>query len=92
MIKVDRGLGPMGGSRWLWQCADCDYSSPYTTSVKRHIESKHVMAVLYQCDICLHKLPTKNALSVHKARNHNSSSEFNELMQWFYLIFLHTFE
>jgi len=67
MIRVDCVDAKQG---YKWQCADCDYSSQYTTSVKRHIESKHVGSVIYQCDICQHRVPTKNALSVHKARNH----------------------
>lgn len=67
MIKIDCAESKQG---YKWQCSDCDYSSPYTTSVKRHIESKHVGSVIYECDICQHRVPTKNALSVHKARNH----------------------
>ena len=67
MIRIEGGDTKQG---YRWQCSDCDYSSPYTTSVKRHIESKHVGSVIYECDICQHRVPTKNALSVHKSRNH----------------------
>jgi len=67
MIRIEGGDSKQG---YKWQCSDCNYSSPYTTSVKRHIESKHIGSVIYECDICQHRVPTKNALSVHKARNH----------------------
>jgi len=67
MIRIESVDAKQG---YKWQCSDCDYSSPYTTSVKRHIESKHVGSVFYECEICQHRVPTKNALSVHKARNH----------------------
>ena len=55
---------------YMWQRSNCDYSSPYTTSVKRHIESKQVGSVIHECDFCQHRVHTKNALSVHKTSNH----------------------
>ena len=55
---------------YIWQRSNCDYSSPYTTSVKRHIESKQVGSVIHECDFCQHRVHTKNALSFHKASNH----------------------
>ena len=55
---------------YMWQRSNCDYSSPYTTSVKRHIESKQVGSVIHECDFCQHRVHTKNALSFHKASNH----------------------
>ena len=54
------------------QCTDCEYISTRRTSVNRHMESKHVGLFVYGCDICLHGVPAKNALSVHKIRNHMS--------------------
>ena len=72
-----------------WQCSDCEYSSPYTTSVKRHIESKHV-AVQFQlgrfpCEVCGQSCPTRNALSVHKRRNHQESNPKLEDFQFHYV-------
>ena len=71
MIKTDCAQTRCG---FKWQCSDCEYSSPYATSVKRHIESKHVGSVTYECEICQLRAPTKNALSVHKTRNHSSTA------------------
>ena len=71
MIKTDCAQTRCG---YKWQCSDCEYSSPYATSVKRHIESKHVGSVTYECEICQLRAPTKNALSVHKTRNHSSTA------------------
>ena len=34
-----------------WSCADCLYSSKYTTDVRRHIESKH-MQDYNGCAVC----------------------------------------
>jgi hypothetical protein len=51
---------------YMWQRSNCDY----TTSVKRHIESKQVGSVVHECDFCQHRVHTKNALSFHKASNH----------------------
>ena len=27
---------------WEWSCTDCDYKSIHATTVKRHVESKHI--------------------------------------------------
>ena len=71
---------------YKWQCLDCNFSFPYTTSVKRHIKSKHVGSVLYECDICRHRVPTKNALNFHKVRNHNPAISFYN--QLFMVVFM----
>ena len=55
--------------KWDWRCTDCDYRSPHGTTMKRHIESKHI-GKLYVCEICQHKFSTQNAMNGHKARLH----------------------
>ena len=54
--------------------------------MKRHIKSKHVGSVLYECDICRHRVPTKNALNFHKVRNHNPAISFYD--QLFMVVFM----
>ena len=55
---------------YKWQCLDCNFSFPYITSVKRHIKSKHVGSVLFECDICQHRAPTSCAMRNHNVRYH----------------------
>jgi len=52
-----------------WRCTDCEYNSTHKATLKRHIESKH-MEYSYECSICNHICPTRNALQVHQKRNH----------------------
>jgi hypothetical protein len=67
---------------YMWQRSNCDCSSPYTTSVKRHIESKQVGSVIHECDFCQHRVHTKNALSVHKASNHADAATNPSLLYY----------
>lgn len=52
-----------------WACNGCEYSSHASTSVKEHIESKHVEAQKYPCNTCGHVCPTRKALKMHIFRN-----------------------
>ena len=70
MYKTDVSE-PGGPTKWQWNCTDCNYSSAHGTTVKRHIESKHIGS-LYVCDICQHRLSTQNALNIHKIRLHSN--------------------
>ena len=35
----------------LYSCKECEYENPYTTNIKRHIETKH-LDMNFQCDQC----------------------------------------
>ena len=59
LIKVQSG----------WQCHDCSYFSSSSSTVRRHIESKH-LNIFYNCEVCGKQAPTKHALYMHKSRNH----------------------
>ena len=52
-----------------WECVDCGYSTAHSTTMKRHIESKHVRN-LYDCDECQYQATTMNTLNIHKSRVH----------------------
>ena len=53
-----------------FRCADCDYSSKVKACVRIHIESKHIHTGGFMCPQCGKHVPTRNALKVHKQRNH----------------------
>jgi len=53
-----------------YSCTDCDFTSKYTTSIKRHVESKHIVTTGYHCNICQQYCATRNALTIHKSRYH----------------------
>jgi len=51
-------------------CRDCDYTSKHLNCVKIHIESKHLNTGGFDCPECGKNVPTRNALKVHRQRNH----------------------
>lgn len=72
MYKIDvseAGSTPV----WEWQCLECDYRSPHGTTVKRHIESKHIGGKFHICEICQHQMSTFNALQLHMRTVHGSA-------------------
>lgn len=54
-----------------WICQECGFESKLRQRMSQHIESKHISAES-TCDICLKRCPTRNALRVHKFRNHRN--------------------
>ena len=55
-----------------WTCNQCDFKTPYKTTMNNHVEAKHIRAIDgYACDICYKHCPTKNALKCHKYKVHN---------------------
>jgi len=57
-----------------WTCQDCGFVTKLRQRMSQHVESKHVAADS-TCEICYKRCPTRNALRVHKFRNHR-----NEIM------------
>ena len=56
-----------------WICNNCDYISYSSSSVREHIESKHIESQKYPCYICGHVCPTRKALKMHIFRNKHYS-------------------
>ena len=54
----------------VWRCTDCDYSSPKTTNLYRHIESKHVPTPIYSCQYCGKVFKGINYYSSHMSTSH----------------------
>ena len=55
-----------------WQCTECPMNSKYTTTVKRHIESKHLSHVNHYCSICEVSFTTSDKLNRHVKNSHHS--------------------
>jgi len=56
-----------------WVCNNCNYISYSSTSVREHVESKHIESQNYPCNICGHICPTRKALKMHIFRNKHYS-------------------
>merc|ERR1712130_685777 len=55
-----------------WTCTECNFNTKYHTTLKNHIEAKHLRAAEgYNCQHCNKYCPTKNALKCHTYRAHN---------------------
>jgi len=57
----------------IWQCVACGWESPKRARLWEHVEANHVQTNGYSCPICEKFCPSKNALKVHKSRNHKSA-------------------
>jgi len=53
----------------LYQCTECSYSSPWSTSAKRHVMAKHVGIQSYVCEFCSSRFSTQNSLNCHRRRH-----------------------
>jgi len=49
-----------------WQCRECPFNSKYTTTVRRHIEAKHMADFVNCCQICGKFCTTSDALKRHQ--------------------------
>jgi len=56
-----------------FQCSVCFFTSPHNSTVKCHIESKHLQTMGYYCNLCNKFCPTRNALKCHRYRTHSKS-------------------
>ena len=57
--------------QFSYQCKLCNYTANQSQQVRNHIEAKHNVGQVYDCDLCQKSFSTKNSLSVHKSRSHN---------------------
>ena len=53
----------------IFSCSACEYTANTKQRIEYHYDSKH-SSNTYPCSICGKICPTKNALFVHKSRNH----------------------
>jgi len=61
-----------------WTCTECNFNTKYHTTLKNHIEAKHLRAAEgYYCQHCNKYCPTKNALKCHTYRAHNQKPAAN---------------
>ena len=49
-----------------WQCRECPFNSKYTTTVRRHIEAKHMADFVNCCHVCGKFCTTSDALKRHQ--------------------------
>jgi len=55
----------------MWACTECSYQTKYSTTLTRHVESKHIQSAGFQCDVCHQFCPTRNSLMSHQYRKHD---------------------
>jgi len=55
-----------------WQCITCGWETKLRARLWEHVEANHVQTSGYLCPICQKLCPSKNALKVHKSRNHRN--------------------
>ena len=53
-------------------CKVCGKEGPSTT-IKHHIEAKHITGMSHSCDLCGKTAKTTNSLNSHKSRSHRNS-------------------
>jgi len=61
----------LGGA---WQCLTCGWETKFKTRLYEHVEATHVQTNGYSCPFCDKFCPSKNALKVHKSRNHKTEN------------------
>ena len=61
MMKMDTGD---------FSCLDCPYITRSKSIMLNHVESRHVDYGGVVCQLCLKVLPTRQALRMHKSREH----------------------
>ena len=50
----------------VWTCMVCDYTSKFSTSVRKHVE-KHIKGLSYSCNQCNKEFKCINSLNSHKS-------------------------
>lgn len=67
--EINGHMQKIGG---LWQCVTCGWETKLRARLWEHVEANHVQTNGYSCPICEKFCPSKNALKVHKSRNHRN--------------------
>ena len=55
----------------MWTCMVCDYTSKFSTSVRKHVE-KHIDGLSYSCNLCNKEFRFVNSLNSHKSLFHRT--------------------
>ena len=58
----------------VWQCDSCGWETKFKTRLSEHVEAKHMQTSGYNCPLCAKFCSTKNALKIHKTRNHKNAN------------------
>jgi len=64
---IDEQIGRIESGHWC--CYSCDYVNPIKSTVRAHIEAKHISSSGFQCLTCNRICPTRHALKMHRLRN-----------------------
>jgi len=59
-----------------WGCLDCGYVSKKKSNAMSHIESVHLPAQEFTCQICGKFCPNRNAMNCHMRRHKKSEDYF----------------
>ena len=70
-VEIQRKMEKVDGG---WLCGDCGYFSNKKTNLYKHVESKHVEAQYYNCEMCGKVLRGINSYNVHIYTHHKSSN------------------
>ena len=55
----------------MWTCMVCDYTSKFSTSVRKHVE-KHIDGLSYSCNLCNKDFRLVGTLKRHKYDSHRT--------------------
>ena len=67
-----------------WQCRECPFNSKYTTTVRRHIEAKHLSEIVNCCQVCGKVCSTSDALKRHQKSHflEDYQNDYEMKMDW----------
>ena len=63
MVKLDENM---------WGCASCDFKTKYDSTLRNHIEAKHLDTGGFVCQYCSATCPNRQALRMHLSRKHRN--------------------
>ena len=73
IAKTDKNATKRNGATSvgkLYVCNVCGKEGPNTT-IRHHIEAKHIEGLMFSCDVCGKESRSRNGLQQHKNHNHN---------------------
>ena len=72
MMVVSDNAAPGSAQGRARICKVCGKEGSWTT-IKNHIEANHITGISIPCDLCGKAFGSRNALTVHKSRNHRKN-------------------
>ena len=70
MVKTQNTLPNSSQKAYMYVCQVCGKESSYR-NIKDHIEAHHLEGVSLPCNLCDKTFRSRNALRMHKSKNHN---------------------